>query len=297
MDAGDVDGDTARMNAPLRLLTIAGSDSGGGAGIQADLKTFAAHGAYGMSVITAVTAQDTRAVHAVHRIPADVVARQIDAVFDDLGVDAVKIGMLADAELVRVVAERLRFHRPRFVVLDPVMVAKSGDPLLADSAVAALIEHQLPVATLVTPTLPEADRLAGVDLSGRLAEDEEARAEAALQIAGLAVQTGETQPAVLITGGHGTGDEVVDLLFAGGARHRYSHRRLHTTSTHGTGCTLSSAIAAGLATGIKLQVAVRAAKDYLTGALKAADSLKIGHGHGPVHHFHHIWPGLEGETS
>lgn len=268
---------------PPRLLTIAGSDSGGGAGIQADLKTFAAHGAYGMSVITAVTAQDTRAVHAVHPVPAGVVAQQIDAVFGDLGVDAVKIGMLGDADVVGAVAERLRHHRPRHVVLDPVMVAKSGDALLAESAVAALIENLLPVATVVTPNLPEAERLTSVDLSATLsAGGEEARAAAARRIASLATQ--DAQPAVLIKGGHGTEAEVVDLLFAGGSRNRYVHRRLRTTSTHGTGCTLSSAIAARLARGDDLPTAVGGAIDYLYGAMESA--FPLGRGHGPVNHLY-----------
>ena len=270
---------------PPRLLTIAGSDSGGGAGIQADLKTFAAHGAYGMSVITAVTAQDTRAVHAVHAVPADVVAAQIDAVFGDLGVDAVKVGMLADADLVRTVADRLRHHVPRHVVLDPVMVAKSGDALLADSAVTALTEHLLPLATVVTPNLPEAERLTGLDLHSEDAgEDagEEARAAAARLIAAMASQ--DAQPAVLVKGGHGQGDEVVDLLFAGGARHRYLHPRQRTTSTHGTGCTLSSAIAARLARGNDLPTAVGGAIEYLQGAMRAA--FPLGGGHGPVNHFY-----------
>ena len=273
---------------PPRLLTIAGSDSGGGAGIQADLKTFAAHGAYGMSVITAVTAQDTKAVHAVHPVPADVVASQIDAVFGDLGVDAVKIGMLADADLVRTVADRLRHHGPRHLVLDPVMVAKSGDALLAESAVTALTEHLLPLATVVTPNLPEAARLTGLDLQpGEFGEDpgEDARAAAARLIAAMAIEgsaSQEAQPAVLIKGGHGAGSEVVDLLFAGGARHRYVHPRLRTTSTHGTGCTLSSAIAARLARGDDLPTAVGGAIDYLQGAMKSA--FPLGGGHGPVNH-------------
>ena len=289
------------MTPPPRLLTIAGSDSGGGAGIQADLKTFAAHGAYGMSVITAVTAQDTRAVHAVHPVPADVVAAQIDAVFEDLGVDAVKIGMLADADLVRVVAERLRhhlnrLHAPRYIVLDPVMVAKSGDPLLTESAVTALSEHLLPLATLVTPNLPEAERLTGMDLSAPATEgksgdkaggEEEDRATAARLIAAMAIEGASSQvaqPAVLIKGGHGQGDEVVDLLFVGGARHRYAHRRLRTTSSHGTGCTLSSAIAARLARGDDLPTAVGGAIDYLQGAMAAA--YPLGRGHGPVNHLY-----------
>ncbi|HUF79232.1 MAG TPA: bifunctional hydroxymethylpyrimidine kinase/phosphomethylpyrimidine kinase, partial [Thermoanaerobaculia bacterium] len=188
---------------PLRLLTIAGSDSGGGAGIQADLKTFAAHGAYGMSAVTAVTAQNTRAVTAVYELPPELVTAQIDAVFDDLGVDGVKIGMLANAAIVRAVARclrrRLRDAAPP-VVLDPVMVAKSGDPLLAADAVEALIEDLLPLATLVTPNLPEAARLTGLPTAGEGEREVAARSLAA------------SGPAVLLKGGHGEGPEVVDLL-------------------------------------------------------------------------------------
>ena len=258
---------------PLRLLTIAGSDSGGGAGIQADLKTFAAHGAYGMSALTAVTAQNTRAVTAVHVLPPELVAAQIDAVFDDLGVDGVKIGMLADAGIVAAVAGRLAHHLGRTgagaaaaggppVVLDPVMVAKSGDALLADAAVAALVERLLPLATLVTPNLPEAQRLWS-EIEGRPAgevESEEARVELGRRLAAAG-------PAVLVKGGHGEGDEVVDLLVVGDAVHRFAAPRIHSRATHGTGCTLSSAIAVRLAAGEPLPQAVGEAIGYLRRAM------------------------------
>ncbi len=263
--------------APPRLLTIAGSDSGGGAGIQADLKTFAAHGAYGMSAITALTAQNTLGVRAVHAAPPELVAAQIDAVFEDLGVDAVKIGMLANAPIVRAVAARLRAHlspgpRPRPpVVLDPVMIAKSGEALLADGAVAALAEELLPLATLVTPNLPELARLAG----GPVGAGEAERVAAARKLAARG-------PAVLVKGGHAEGDEVVDLLVDGDAVHRFAHARLATRADHGTGCTLSSAIAARLAAGAPLAEAVRGAIGYLQGAMAAAHAL--GSGHGPVNH-------------
>jgi len=271
---------------PLRLLTIAGSDSGGGAGIQADLKTFAAHGAYGMSALTAVTAQNTRAVTAVHVLPPELVAAQIDAVFDDLGVDGVKIGMLADAGIVAAVADRLAHHlgRPGAraaaaggppVVLDPVMVAKSGDALLADAAVAALVERLLPLATLVTPNLP--GRLWS-EIEGRPAgevESEAARIELGRRLAAAG-------PAVLVKGGHGEGDEVVDLLVVGDAVHRFAAPRIHTRATHGTGCTLSSAIAARLAAGEPLPLAVGKAIRYLRRAMETAAPL--GGGHGPVNH-------------
>jgi len=275
---------------PARLLTIAGSDSGGGAGIQADLKTFAAHSAYGMSALTAVTAQNTVAVTAVHPLPPEMVAAQIDAVFDDLGVDGVKIGMLADAGIVTAVAGRLAHHGAGAagdhripVVLDPVMVAKSGDALLADEAVSALVGELLPLATLVTPNLPEARRILGLSTeggdggedSGEEGSGEEERREWARRIA-------EAGPAVLVKGGHGEGDEVVDLLFAGGEFHRFAAPRIDTRATHGTGCTLSSAIAARLAAGEDLASAVEGAIGYLRRAMETAPGL--GHGHGPVNH-------------
>ncbi|HET9226299.1 MAG TPA: bifunctional hydroxymethylpyrimidine kinase/phosphomethylpyrimidine kinase [Thermoanaerobaculia bacterium] len=249
------------VRVPPRLLTIAGSDSGGGAGIQADLKTFAAHGAYGMSAITALTAQNTLGVRAVHEVPPEIVAAQIDAVLEDIGVDAVKIGMLASAPIVRAVADRLRHWKPPHVVLDPVMVAKSGDPLLRDDAVEALLEELVPLCEIVTPNLPELERMTG----GRGAEELAKRG-----------------PAVLAKGGHGEGEEVVDLLWVKGEVHRFRHPRLSTTSTHGTGCTLSSAIAARLARGEELPRAVGGAIEYLQGAMKAA--YPLGSGHGPVDH-------------
>ena len=259
---------------PLRLLTIAGSDSGGGAGIQADLKTFAAHGCHGMSAITALTAQNTLGVTAVHVAPAELVAAQIDAVFDDIGVDAIKIGMLASAEMVETVAATLR---PRVrsgvpMVLDPVMVAQSGDSLIDDEAVQALLEHLIPLASLVTPNLPEAARL-----TGRPVGSEVERLAAARQLG----ECGDM--AVLVKGGHGEGDEVVDLLLAEGAFHRYAARRIETRSNHGTGCTLSSAIACRLAAGEAMSIAVSGAIEYLRAALE--DSFPLGQGNGPVHHF------------
>ncbi len=271
---------------PLRLLTIAGSDSGGGAGIQADLKTFAAHGAYGMSAVTAVTAQNTVTVTAVHEIPPEVVAAQIDAVFDDLGVDAVKIGMLSSAPIVRAVAGALSpwirrrcdaraGDRPLPVVLDPVMVAKSGDPLLADDAVEALASELLPLATLLTPNLPEAAHLTGRPVGTR-----EERLAAARELAARG-------PAVLLKGGHGEGDEVEDLLIAGGdgaLLGSFRNPRIATRATHGTGCTLSSAIAVRLAAGEALASAVAGAIEYLRGAMTAA--VPLGRGHGPVDHLY-----------
>lgn len=258
---------------PPRVLTIAGSDSGGGAGIQADLKTFDAHGVYGMSAITAVTAQNTREVRAVAEVPVDVVAAQIEAVFDDIGVDAVKIGMLASAELVRAVADHLA-DREVPIVLDPVMVAKSGDPLLADDAVETLRFALIPLATLVTPNLPELERLTGLPIE---AEDERILAARSLQ------GREDSRPAVLAKGGHGEGDRVVDLLITEDEVARFVHPRIDTTSTHGTGCTLSSAVAARLARGDALPRAVEGAIEYLAGAL--ASAFPLGSGHGPVNHF------------
>jgi hydroxymethylpyrimidine/phosphomethylpyrimidine kinase len=262
---------------PPRLLTIAGSDSGGGAGIQADLKTFAAHGAYGMSVITALTAQNTREVRAVHEVPPEMVAAQIDAVLEDIGADAVKIGMLASAPIVRAVADRLRAHLRGTipVVLDPVMVAKSGDALLrddADDAVTALRTELLPLCTLVTPNLPELARMTGLPVG-----TEEERRTAAERLArdGLAV---------LAKGGHAEGDEVVDLLLEGGRVHRFTGARLDARSSHGTGCTLSSAIAARLGAGEPLPRAVEGAIAWLRGAMAAA--YPLGSGTGPVDHLY-----------
>jgi hydroxymethylpyrimidine/phosphomethylpyrimidine kinase len=264
---------------PPRLLTIAGSDSGGGAGIQADLKTFAAHGAYGMSVVTALTAQNTREVRAVFEVPAEMVAAQIDAVLEDIGADAVKIGMLASATLVRTVADRLRTHLTGTgvpIVLDPVMVAKSGDRLLRQDAVEALKSELLPLATVVTPNVPELEALTGLAATD---EGERSRAAAALAAPGRAV---------LAKGGHAEGEEVVDLLLAEGRVHRFVHPRLRTRATHGTGCTLSSAIAARLGAGDDLIRAVEGAIDYLQGAMAAAYPLGSGNGHGPVDHFY-LW--------
>ncbi|HYN20679.1 MAG TPA: bifunctional hydroxymethylpyrimidine kinase/phosphomethylpyrimidine kinase [Thermoanaerobaculia bacterium] len=276
---------TSRQTPP-RLLTIAGSDSGGGAGIQADLKTFAAHGAYGMSVITALTAQNTRCVRAVHEVPPEIVAAQIDAVMEDIGADAIKIGMLASAPIAEAVAGRLRFwleRSPVPVVLDPVMIAKSGDPLLRADAVDAILQKLLPLCTVVTPNLPELERLAGLPVG---TEDERVQAAAKLAKSG---------PAVLAKGGHAPGSKLVDILVeAGGETHRFSHPRVETLSSHGTGCTLSSAIAARLARGDDLPLAVRGAIGYLEGALMAA--YPLGSGHGPVDHLYDLFSEAEVTT-
>lgn len=260
-------------------LTVAGSDSGGGAGIQADLKTFSALGVYGASVITAITAQNTRTVSAVHELPDHVVAAQIDAVLDDLDVRAIKIGMLFSPAIVRTTALLLA-GRGVPVVLDPVMVAKSGDVLLQDEAAAALRDELLPVAHLLTPNLPEAARLLGEPLARSVAEMEaQGRRLARMGPA-----------AVLMKGGHGGGGICTDILTtAEGTRLHLEAPRIATRNTHGTGCSLSSAIAAELAKGRTLEDAVRAAHAWLQWAIRAADGLRIGTGHGPVHHFHGLW--------
>ncbi len=260
-------------------VTIAGSDSSGGAGIQADLKTFSALGVYGASVITALTAQNTLGVTAIHDVPPDFVAAQIDAVFSDLKVDAVKIGMLSRPATIEAVAAGLDRYRQRKVVLDPVMVAASGDPLIADAAVAVLLETLIPRAALVTPNLPEAARLLGESVvEGR----EAVEAQAARLLARGA-------KAVLLKGGHGSGPESADYLLTPVGGRWLTAPRIATNNTHGTGCTLSSAIVAGLARGRHLEAAVVAAKEYVSAAIAAADRLKIGGGRGPVHHFHSVW--------
>jgi hydroxymethylpyrimidine/phosphomethylpyrimidine kinase len=264
------------------ILTIAGVDPSGGAGIAADLKTFSALGAYGMCVVTALTAQNTRAVTGVRLVEPAFVAEQIDAVFTDVRVDAVKIGMLGAAEIAEVVAAALRRHEARHVVIDPVMVAKSGDRLLAEAAVEAVRTLLLPLAEVVTPNLPEAAVLLGID---------EPRDLAAMRAAAEALAT--LGPAsVLVKGGHLEGPESppesIDVFRDGDTVTELHAPRIATKNTHGTGCTLSAAIAALLPRMGRLE-AVRAAKDYLTGALAAADDLTVGTGHGPVHHFHALW--------
>jgi len=260
-------------------VTIAGSDSSGGAGIQADLKTFSALGVYGASVIAALTAQNTKGVSAVLDVPPAFVTAQMDAVFSDLTVGAVKIGMLGNAAVVAAVAAGLARHSHIPVVLDPVMVATSGERLLTPDAVEALREKLVPLALVVTPNLPEAAAL--VDAPQAATEDEMVRQAERLLASGA--------KAVLMKGGHGKGAESADLLVTATATVRFAAARIATGNTHGTGCTLAAAIAAGLAKGEDLSAAVRAAKDYVTAAIAAADHLGVGHGRGPVHHFHRWW--------
>lgn len=267
-------------NAAIPIaVTIAGSDSGGGAGIQADLKTFSALKVFGASVLTALTAQNTQGVTAIHDAPPDFITAQMDAVFDDLAVRAVKIGMLSRPAAIRAVAEGLRRWAGPPVVLDPVMVAASGARLLEDAAIETLRTELLPRADLITPNLPEAAALLDTEI---------ARDEAEMQAQGTRLLALGAK-AVLVKGGHGEGTESVDLLVTPAGITRFPAPRLATRNTHGTGCTLSSAIAAGLAHGLPLEEAVRAAKAYISGAIAAADQLDVGHGHGPVHHFFALW--------
>ena len=261
-------------------LTIAGSDSGGGAGIQADLKAFSALGVYGCSVITALTAQNTLGVQGIHGVDPDFVRRQMDSVLGDLAVDAVKVGMLGTPETVAAVAAGLRTWNPPRVVLDPVMVAKGGDRLLRDEAVAALRDQLLPLAYLITPNLPEAGALLGEPPPG----DRAGMLAAAQRLAALGPAN------VLLKGGHLGGGASPDLLLADGRAIWLEAARIETRHTHGTGCTLSSAIAALLARGLPLADAVAAAKRWLSGAIAAGTGLGVGGGIGPVHHFHALWP-------
>ncbi len=260
-------------------VTIAGSDSGGGAGIQADLKTFSALGVYGASVIAALTAQNTKGVTGIHDVPPSFVTAQIDAVFSDLAVNAVKIGMLSHPDVISAVADGLTRYRQTAIVLDPVMVAASGDRLLAAEAIDVLREVLIPKALVLTPNLPEAAAL----LQAPVAQTESEMREQGERLLSLGAR------AVLMKGGHAGGAESVDLLVEHNSVARLASERIDTRNTHGTGCTLSSAIAAGLAKGMQLAEAVREAKAYITAAIRASDRLAIGHGHGPVHHFHHWW--------
>jgi len=266
------------MTTPI-AVTIAGSDSSGGAGIAADLKTFSALGVYGAAVIAAVTAQNTKGVTAIHEVPAEFVTAQMDAVFSDLAVGAVKIGMLGNAGVIAAVAAGLDRHGQTNVVLDPVMVATSGDRLLAADALAALRDELLPRAILVTPNLAEAAALLGEpeakDEAGMLGQADRLRALGA--------------NAVLMKAGHAQGAESTDILVTSTAALRVIAERIATRNTHGTGCTLSAAIAAGLARGEGLTEAVSRAKEYVTAAIAAADRLAIGTGPGPLHHFHKWW--------
>jgi len=263
-----------------KVLTIAGSDSGGGAGIQADLKTMSALGCYGMSVITALTAQNTRGVTAIHAVPPSFVAEQMDAVFSDIGADAVKIGMLYSAELIEVIAARLIKYGAKKIILDPVMVAQSGDKLLQDDAIQAIKDHLMPLVDVVTPNIPEAEVLTERGIHGLVDMQAAAR---------FLARYGSRS--ILIKGGHLDDNDSTDLLYLTGEDRfvRLEARRIASRNNHGTGCTLSSAIAGYRARGDEIEEAVRNAKIYIQQAIRAGAEYTIGHGHGPVHHFFDFW--------
>jgi hydroxymethylpyrimidine/phosphomethylpyrimidine kinase len=263
------------MSSVKRAMTIAGSDSGGGAGIQADLKTFAALGVYGTSALTAITAQNTLGVTAVLELPPDLVAAQIDAILSDIGTDAVKTGMLANSRIIRVVADKVKEHGLTNLVVDPVMVAKGGDRLLQAAAVEALRSFLIPLSTVVTPNLPEAAVLVG----RRVGSLEDAR-QAARDIVAMGAQV------AVVKGGHLEGD-AVDVFYDGREFREFTAARLDTSSTHGTGCTFASAIAAWLAQGMAVEEAVGRAKDYVTETIRRA--FPMGGGHGPLNHFYKLW--------
>ncbi len=269
--------DNKLLKRYCRVLTIAGSDSGGGAGIQADLKTISANGCYGMSVITALTAQNTVGVGAIYPVPVDFVRQQMEAVLTDIGTDAVKIGMLFSPELIKCVANQLRRFNVKNIVLDPVMVATSGDKLLQDEAIEALKEYLVPLADIITPNLPEAELLLG-----RKIKTLEMLEQAAAELADLGCSN------ILIKGGHLDGEDSDDLLYLGDEKRSVilHSLRVVTNNTHGTGCTLSSAIAAFMASGKSIEEAVRLAKEYITGAIISGADYQIGYGHGPVNHFY-----------
>jgi hydroxymethylpyrimidine/phosphomethylpyrimidine kinase len=264
-------------------MTIAGSDSGAGAGIQADLKTFAAHGVYGTSVLTAVTAQNTTSVLAIAEVPEEVIIHQIDGVMEDIGADAIKTGMLSAASIIEVVADRIEAWGVTKFVVDPVMVAKSGDALLQPSAVRSLVRLLLPLALVVTPNIPEAQVLSGTTITDDASEQEAARI-----IANLGPQY------VVIKGGHRNTGNAIDLIFDGSSFERVAGPRIDTRNTHGTGCTFSAAITANLALGIEPVLAITRAKEYLTGALR--ESFPIGAGHSPVNHFYSV-PQIDPRTT
>jgi len=266
---------TVKNTTPI-VLTIAGSDSGGGAGIQADIKAISATGSYACSVITALTAQNTQGVTGIFPISSEFVEQQMDAVFSDLSIQAVKIGMLSDVNIIKAVARKLRQYKPKHLVIDPVMVATSGDLLLESSAISTLKSVLLPLATMITPNLPEAAALTG---------ESAPKTEAEMNALIVKLRQLDTR-AILLKGGHlDSCDDSTDLFITKGHVERLSTTRIKTQNTHGTGCTLSSAIASYLARGYTLKEAVQLGKHYITQAISHADTLDIGHGHGPVHHF------------
>lgn len=263
----------------INALSIAGTDPSGGAGIQADLKTFSALRAYGASVITALVAQNTCGVQSIYNIDPNFIGAQLDAVFSDMHIDTTKIGMLANSAIIKIVSDKLLCYKPRYVVLDPVMLAKSGDALLAPEAMDALKKYLLPLVSLVTPNLPEA----AVLLNCSPAKNEEQMCEQGLALLHLGCKN------VLMKGGHLNGNESPDWLFTAEGQYRFTHTRIDSCNTHGTGCTLSAALAALRPRHHNWQESVQTAKDYLQQALVQASSLNVGKGNGPVHHFHQWW--------
>ena len=261
-------------------MTIAGSDSGGGAGMQADLKTFAALGVFGTSAITAITAQNTVAVTNVLELPLPLIEDQIDAIIEDIGTDAVKTGMLSSYGIIGTVAQRLKYHNLTRIVIDPVMVATSGNRLLREDAEEAMRSELVPMATVVTPNSREASTLTGLEV--RTVDD--LKAAARILVDELGAQN------AVVKGGHLEGP-ATDVLYDGSDYSTFTSERIDTTSTHGTGCTLASAIAAGLAKGLDVPASVQEAKNYVTAAIRA--SFPVGHGHGPLNHFHEFWEGRE----
>ena len=261
------------MKIPVSL-TIAGSDSGGGAGIQADLKTFSALGTFGCSVITAVTAQNTTGVYGIHEIPLDIIESQIDAVLNDLNPNVIKTGMLASIEVIKLISEKIKSSKTKHIVVDPVMIAKGGDKLIQDNAVGHLISELLPLSTVVTPNIPEAQDLTGID--------PESDPDGALDaLAGLGPKS------IFLKGGHLSGDQVIDRLrLETGETLSYENPRITSVHTHGTGCTLASAVATGLAQGLGMTESVVRARAYVLEAIRTAPGL--GHGHGPLNHGHTV---------
>ncbi|MDE5803354.1 MAG: bifunctional hydroxymethylpyrimidine kinase/phosphomethylpyrimidine kinase [Lachnospiraceae bacterium] len=257
------------------VLSIAGSDCSGGAGIQADLKTFSAHGVFGMSVIVSVVAENTSRVIDIQDITPDMIGKQIEAVFEDIEVDAVKIGMLSSVACMEAAVGKIKQYRPKNIVVDPVMYAKNGSPLMDGEAVGTLIKRVIPLADVLTPNIPEAEKITGMEI----ATVEDMRA-AAVKIHGMGAK------AVVVKGGHAVGN-ALDVLFDGNEFFYFETARINTKNTHGTGCTFSSAIASGLAKGMSVQEAVKGAKAYVTTAI--AHSLSIGKGNGPTHHFYDLY--------
>ena len=261
------------------VLTIAGSDPSGGAGIQADLKSFSANGVYGMSVITALTAQNTKGVSSIHSLPKDFILDQLNSIFNDIQVDAVKIGMIANSLISETIANFLHIKNAVNIVLDPVMVAKGGAKLLEDDAISSIKSNLMPISTIVTPNLPEASILS---------ETKEASSQDEMTIQGKALLNYGAN-SIFIKGGHLKGIFSPDLLVLKKDLLWFNSKKIKTKNTHGTGCTLSSAIAANLSKGFDISKAVKDAKDYVYGAIKYADNLDVGSGNGPTHHFHSVW--------